>query len=85
MKGISSITGAFPHKSSRGILYVTVMYEYYSNAILAKPIKNRQVETICDDFLKIHKILKSRGSDPKAYIMDNYCSSDLKEAAKSTR
>ena len=30
----------------------------------------------------MHKILKSRGSDPKAYIMKNEYSSDLKEATK---
>ena len=76
-KGSSYITRALPHKSSRGNLYVTVMYDYDSNAILAKPIKNRQAETIRDGLLKIHKILKSRGSDPKVYIMDNECYSDL--------
>ena len=38
-KGFSDITGAFPHKSSRGNLYIMVMYDYDSNAILAKPIK----------------------------------------------
>ena len=54
-----------------------VMYDYDSNEIRAKPIKNRQAATIHDAFLKIHKILKSRGSDPKVYIMENKCSSDL--------
>ena len=28
------------------------------------------------------KFLKARGSEPKFYIMDNECSSDLKEAMK---
>ena len=41
-----------------------------------------QAETICDAFLKMHKILKSRGCGPKFYIMGNDCSSDLKEAMK---
>ena len=39
-KVFSDITGAFPHKSSRVNLYVIVMYDYDSNAILAEPIKN---------------------------------------------
>ena len=82
IKGFSDITGAFPHKSSRGNLCVMVMYDYESNTILKKTIKNRQAATIRDAFLKIHKILKSRVSDPKFYIMDDECSSDLKEAMK---
>ena len=84
-KGFSEITGAFPHKSSRGNLYVMVMYDYDSNKILDEPIKNRQASTIRDVFLKFQKVPKSRGSDPKFYIMDNDFSSDLKEAMKNYR
>ena len=58
------------------------MYNYDSNAILVEPIKNRQAETICDAFLKIHKVLKGRGSNPKVYIMKTVCPSELKEAMK---
>ena len=39
--------------------------------------KKSQAETIHDTFLKIHKILKSRVSDPNGYIMENGCSNDL--------
>ena len=46
-KGFSDISGAFPHKSSRGNLYVMVMYEYDSNYILAEPIKiGRQKQSV---------------------------------------
>ena len=81
-KGLSNLAGAFPHKSSRGNLYIMILYDYDSNAILSKPIKNRQASTIRDAFLKIHDILKSRDNDPKFYIMENECSSKLKEAMK---
>ena len=37
-KGLSDITGVFPHKSSRRNLYVMVMYNYGSNTILYEPI-----------------------------------------------
>ena len=79
-KGFRNLTGNFPHKSSRGNLYVMIMYDNDSNEILAEPIKHRQAATIRDALLKVHKVLKARGSDPKFYIMDNGCSSDLKEA-----
>ena len=58
------------------------MYDYDSNAILAEPIKNSQAATICDVFLKLHKVIKARGNKPKFYIMDNEWSNDLKEAMK---
>ena len=56
-----------------------VVYDYDSNAILAEPIRNRQTATIRNDLLNIQQILKSRGSDPKVYIIDNNCYSDSKE------
>ena len=70
-KGFSNLTGALIHKSSHGNLYFMVMYDYGSNEILSEPIKKRQAATIRDSLLKIHKILKSRGSKPKVYIMEN--------------
>ena len=72
------LTAAFPHKSSRGNFYVMVMYDYDSNTILYEPIKNRQVGTIRNAFLKVHKFLKARCSKLKVYIMDNECSNELK-------
>ena len=38
-KGFRNITGALTHKSSRVNMYVMVIYDYNSNAILAKQIK----------------------------------------------
>ena len=40
-KAFSDLTGRFPHKSTRGHEYVFVLYHYDSNAIFAKPVKNR--------------------------------------------
>ena len=81
-EGCSYLTGALSHKSSKWNLYAMVMYDYDSNAILDEPIKNRQAKTIRDAFLNIHKVLKERGSETKVYIMENECSSDLKEDMK---
>ena len=38
IKGFSDLTGAFPHKSSKGNLYFMVMYDYDRNAIMSEPI-----------------------------------------------
>ena len=59
------LNGAFPHKTSREILYVIAMYDYDGNVILAKTIKNRQATTIHNAFLKVHKVLKAIGNNPK--------------------
>ena len=40
-KGFNGLPGAFPHKSIQRNLYVMVMYEYDSNAILSKIIIKR--------------------------------------------
>ena len=62
------------------------MYDYDSNIILSKPIKNRQAATIHYSLLKTNNIIKSRGNDPKVYILDNESSSDLEEAmSKNTQ
>ena len=71
IKVFSDITGALPHKPNRRKFYVVVVYDYDSNSILAEPIKNRQAATIRDAFLKVQKVLKAIGSNPKVYIMDN--------------
>ena len=41
-KSYSDQTGKFPVQSSRIYQYVFILYEYDSNAILAKPLKTRQ-------------------------------------------
>ena len=70
-KGFNYITGYFHHKYSRGSLYVMVVYDFGSTAILSRPIKNSQAGKIRDAFIKMHKILKSIVYYPKVYIMDN--------------
>ena len=43
--GYHDLTGAFPHKSSRGNKYIFVLYDYDGNEILTHPINNRQAAT----------------------------------------
>ena len=64
-KCFNELTGSFPHKYSHGNLYGMVVYDFDSNEILAGPIKIRQAATIRDAFIRIHKVLKSRGKNPR--------------------
>ena len=60
-----------------------VMYDYNRNKLLDELIKKRQAANIRDALLKVHKVIKAIVSSPMVYIMDNDCSSDLKEAMKN--
>ena len=42
-KGFSDLTGAFPHNSSRGNLYVIVVYDFDISVILAEPITKQAI------------------------------------------
>ena len=56
-------------KGFSGKFYVMVVYYFDSNLILSKKIKKRQAATICVEFIKMQKIIKSILNDPKVYIM----------------
>ena len=76
----NDLTGAYPHKSSRGNQYIFVLYDYDENAILTQPIKNRQAATIHNAWLSLHQVLQRSGNAPNLYIMDNEASRDMKDS-----
>ena len=76
----SDLTGRFPHVSSRGNNYMLVVYDYDSNAIMVEPIKSRAAAVIRNAWEKLNNILCSRGRKPNLYLLDNECSTELKQA-----
>ena len=75
-------TGRFPYISSRGNQYVMITYNYDTNSIHAEPLQNRQAATLKTAFCKIHDDLTNHGAAPKAYMLDNECSEELKTALR---
>ena len=69
----------FPVIYSRGMKYIFVLYYYYSSSVLAEPIKSWSATNILSVYTKLHYILKSRGLKPLLAILDNECSTALKE------
>ena len=55
--GYHDLTGALPHKSSRGNQYIFLLYDYDGNAILTQHIKNRQAATIHHAWLSLHQVI----------------------------
>ena len=55
-----------------------VLYEYDSNVILAKPMKNRTAKSIVAAYQTIHQLLVKRGLKPSLQHLDNEASAALR-------
>ena len=59
-----------------------VLYYVDSNAILAKPFKTRQAKDLVDTWKLLYNDLTKNGHNTKSFIMDNECSSEIKNTLK---
>jgi hypothetical protein len=64
-------TGRFPVISSRGNVYIMVLYECDGNAIMAEPIKNNKAAELLRSFQVMEQKLTSRGLKPKFMTLNN--------------
>jgi hypothetical protein len=71
-------TSIFPIVSSKGTIYIMILYDYDSNAILAHPIKDRAAPEILKAFQVMEQELVARGLKPKLMKLDNEASKLLK-------
>ena len=71
IKSYSDQTGRFPVPSSRGNNYLFIFYHQDTNSIHAVAIPNRQAASICNAWVKIHKLLMYKGHAPNLHILDN--------------
>jgi hypothetical protein len=74
----SDQTCIFPVVSSKGNKYIMILYDYDSNAILAKPIKDRTAPELLRAFQVMEKELVAQGLKPKLMKLDNKASKLLK-------
>jgi hypothetical protein len=72
-------TGRFPVVSSKGNKCIMVLYDYDSNAILAKPIKNSTAPELLKAFQFMEQELVAKGLKPKLMKLDNEASQLLKD------
>ena len=59
--GYISLTGRFPFRSAKGNQYLLVAYHFDANAIYAKPIKNRESNSITVAWEVINKKIEHAG------------------------
>jgi hypothetical protein len=72
-------TGRFPVVSSKVNKYIMILYDYDSNAILAKPIKDRTAPELLKAFQFMEQELVARGLKLKLMKLDNEASKLLKD------
>ena len=56
-----------------------MLYDYDSNAILVRPLRNRSAHEIQQVFTSVHAYLVTRGLRPRLHTLDNEASTILKE------
>ena len=79
----SDLTGRFPVQSNRGSNYILVVYEYDSNAILVRPLRNRTAPEIKRIFQDVVHYLTVRGLRPRLHTLDNEASTILRDYLRS--
>ena len=72
-------TGKFPVRSLEGHMYVFVMYDYTTNAILIEPLRSMESQEFVTAFRKKITYLKKRGFTPQFNVIDNIVSTKVKE------
>ena len=67
----SDQTGRFPRVSISGDRLVVVLYDYDSNTILTKPLKNNTTQELVRAQTRLIQYLLYRGLKPAALRIDN--------------
>jgi hypothetical protein len=70
--------GLFIAPSSTGNNYLLILYDYGSNAILAKPIKSQWANDILNAYKVVHTKLVAAGLCPELQRLNNECSEIFK-------
>eukprot|EP00804_Cyclotella_cryptica_P022237 CCRYP_017934-RA/>CCRYP_017934-RA protein AED:0.24 eAED:0.19 QI:0/0/0/1/1/1/2/0/738 len=78
-------TGTFPVTSYHSNKYQFVAYEYCSNAILVRALKDQTDKSLTAAFKDVYEYLTERGFQPKLNVMDNQCSKAVEKYIKSTK
>ena len=79
----SDQTGRFPVMSHEGMQYLFIAYIYDENAILIRPLRNREDSSMVECFKDVYSYLEARGCKPKLHVLDNECSRAIKQQIKT--
>jgi Reverse transcriptase (RNA-dependent DNA polymerase) len=75
----SDQTGRFPIPSSTGNNYLMIAYDYDSNMILLRPMKDRSAASLTAAIASVHDTLSKGGCRPQFHRLDNECPQQVKD------
>jgi hypothetical protein len=70
----TDLTGAFPVRSFKNMIYIFVAYIYDLNAIIVRPMASCTDASFIAAFNEVVAILRTRKCQPALNVMDNKCS-----------
>jgi hypothetical protein len=76
-------TGNFPVRSFHGNRCQFVAYDYRSNAILVRALKDQTDNSLLAAFEDVYTYLTDRGFPPQLNVMDNQCSKTIQKFIES--
>ena len=76
-------TRRHPVTSSCGRKYLTVLYNYDSNAIITEPLKSRNEHKLVCAYSALHTHLSNRGLTPRFQMLDNESPVDLQKVMQN--
>jgi hypothetical protein len=81
----TDLTGAFPVRSFKNMIYIFIAYIYDLSAIIVRPMALRTDVSFIAAFTKVFAILRARNYQPALNIMDNKCSKVVEKHIRANR
>jgi hypothetical protein len=81
----TDLTGAFPVRSFKNMIYIFVAYIYDLNAIIVRPMALCTDASFIAAFTKIFAILRARNYQQELNVMDNECSKAVEKHIRANK
>ena len=78
----TNLCGIYPTTSNKGMKYIFILYDYDSNSIHAKAMKNNKGPSIIKAYEEVYNELSKAGITPVLQYLDNKISKDLIQSIK---
>ena len=81
----TNLCGKYPTTSNKGMEYIFILYNYNSNSIHAKAMKNNKGPSIIKAYEEVYNELLEAGITPVLQYLDNEISKDLIQSLKDKK
>jgi hypothetical protein len=81
----TDLTGAYPVRSFKNMIYIFIAYIYDLNTIIVHPMASRTDTSFIAAFNKVFTILHAQNYQPALNVMDNECSKAVEKHIRTNR